>query len=135
MASPTLNAHSNEYSIYKALVESWLLREEAKTAIEARALFPACELLATVLTLEHRRSIDEKRLDILIQRLPEMKEVRSIDIKGRSLLNRNSDGDYRFSHFSFQEFLVAHRLLQDTGWIPEQPIPSGGLSIKTSVWS
>jgi len=55
-----------------------------------------------VLTLEHRRSIDEKRLDILIQRLPEMKEVRSIDIKGRSLLNRNSDGDYRFSHFSFQ---------------------------------
>ncbi|MGD2093078.1 MAG: formylglycine-generating enzyme family protein, partial [Candidatus Aminicenantes bacterium] len=41
--------------------------------------------------------------------------VKFIDVKGRSLLNKNSDGDFRFSHYSIQEFLVAKYIKENPG--------------------
>ncbi|MDJ0835625.1 MAG: pentapeptide repeat-containing protein [Acidobacteriota bacterium] len=41
--------------------------------------------------------------------------VKQVDFGGRSLLNRNSDGHYRFAHQSFQEFLVI-QALPEMGW-------------------
>ena len=49
--------------------------------------------------------------------------IRKIDPKGRSLLNCNSFGNYPFSHDSVQEFMVAHRILDDESFNPERPIP------------
>jgi len=43
----------------------------------------------------------------LMASCPGIKTVEIIDVKGRSLLNKNSQGDFRFSHYSIQEFLVA----------------------------
>jgi formylglycine-generating enzyme required for sulfatase activity len=39
--------------------------------------------------------------------------LEELDVGGRSLLNRNSDGAFRFSHYTIQEFLVAHALATD----------------------
>jgi uncharacterized protein YjbI with pentapeptide repeats len=124
MASPLLKSDSNEFVVYKALIDAWLLREEAKNKISSKLLFKASELLATELTLRQTRIISENELDVLIASMPEIEQLKKIDIKGRSLINRNSDGDFRFSHFSFQEFLVANRIMKDTYWEPSQPIPS-----------
>jgi len=124
MASPLLKSNSNEFVVYKALIDAWLLREEAKNKISSKLLFKASELLATELTIRQTRVISEEDLDVLIASMPEIEELKKIDIKGRSLINRNSDGDFRFSHFSFQEFLVANRVMKDTYWEPNQPIPS-----------
>jgi len=123
MASPLLKSESSEFLVYKALIDAWLLREEAKNKISSKLLFKASELLAMELTLRRTRVISENDLDVLIASMPEIGELKKIDIKGRSLINRNSEGDFRFSHFSFQEFLVANRVMRDTYWEPKKPIP------------
>lgn len=123
MSSPSISSSESEFNIYKVLVTSWLLREQAKSKLPSELLFRACEILAGELTINHKRSISSKEIDLLIARTPEMGSIKSLDIKGRSLLNRNSAGEYRFSHFTFQEFLVAHRLINDQTWEPEKPIP------------
>jgi uncharacterized protein YjbI with pentapeptide repeats len=133
MASPKVQGDTSEYVIYKALIENWLLREEAKTKVPAKELFRACELLATestVLAIQQKRSISEAELDRLIAGLPAIGHIKDIDVKGRSLLNRNSDGDYRFSHYSFQEFLIAHRIIQDKDWRPKNPVHSSELILQ-----
>lgn len=38
--------------------------------------------------------------------------VNKFDFGGKSLLNRNSSGNFRFAHYSIQEFLVAHAIVK-----------------------
>ncbi len=115
----------DEYEIYDLLVENWLLREERKDpTLSRKALLPACIVLATYMQVEHTRKVPEEKLDRLIEKIADARPVKDIHIKGRSLLNRNSYGDYRFSHKTIQEFLVARQLLEDKPvWDPHRPIP------------
>jgi uncharacterized protein YjbI with pentapeptide repeats len=71
---------------------------------------------------QKKRNISESELDHLIQQISKVKAVKEIQIKGRSLLNRNSEGKYRFSHYSVQEFLVAKFLLEKPVFKPKEPI-------------
>jgi hypothetical protein len=114
MAMPQLKDKDSEYHVYDALVESWLIRQESKpeAKVSAKELLPACIILATIMQIREKRSISEQDLDALIEKIKDVFPVTKIDIKGKSLINRNSDGDYRFSHFSIQEFLVAKLLLE-----------------------
>jgi len=113
MDSPIIRDQQNEYKIYYALVDSWLTREEAKTGIPKHALFKACEILALGMSMRGIRDIPDKELDLLIADISELQYVKTIDIKGRSLLNRNSIGNYRFSHQSIQEFLVVKHCIEN----------------------
>jgi hypothetical protein len=56
--------------------------------------------------------VSPSELHDLIVEFKDIEKVTQLDITGRSLLNRNSDGDYRFSHYSVQEFLVAYFILE-----------------------
>ncbi|RLC00552.1 MAG: hypothetical protein DRI57_32155 [Deltaproteobacteria bacterium] len=123
MASPLLEKGDSEYKIYDALVENWLDRDQYKDKnISVENLLYACIILATYMQTKGRRSISEQELDQLIGAIDKVKPVRRIQIKGRSLLNRNSEGDYRFSHYSIQEFLVAKLLLEKPVYKPKQSI-------------
>ncbi|HAO19424.1 MAG TPA: hypothetical protein DCQ37_02350, partial [Desulfobacteraceae bacterium] len=106
-----IKGDNSEYHVYDALVRSWLIRQEGKpdTKVSADDLLPACIILATVMQVREQRSISEQKLDTLIEKIKDVdvSPVTKIDMKGKSLINRNSDGDYCFSHFSIQEFLVA----------------------------
>jgi formylglycine-generating enzyme required for sulfatase activity len=124
MASPMLHHEDSEYRIYDALVQSWLNREQLKgKKISVSDLQDASIILATWLQIRKRRSISEPELDELISRIAKVKAIRHIEIKGRSLLNRNSEGNYRFSHSSVQEFLVAKLLLEKPVYKPKERIP------------
>lgn len=123
MASPIIQAEQSEYKIYNALVESWLTREQAKTGIPKDELFGICEILAREISTRGIRDISEADLDLLINDISELKHVKAIDIKGRSLLNRNSSGNYRFSHHSIQEFLVTKYLIENPGLNPGKKLP------------
>ncbi len=114
MAMPEIKGDNSEYHVYDALVKSWLNRQENKpdTKVSADDLLPACIIMATVMQIRKQRSISEQKLDTLIERIKDVSPVTKIDMKGKSLINRNSDGDYCFSHFSIQEFLVAKLLLE-----------------------
>lgn len=104
---------NTEYKIYESLILSWLMREEAKSGNDWKTLLNACIMLAVDLNIKKRREISEAELDELIVNTPEVKKLKSIDIKGRSLLNRNSEGYFRFSHYTIQEFLVVKFLSEN----------------------
>ena len=127
MASSFIGEKDDEYRIYNALVESWLEREETKgRRIQRRDLLEASIILATHLQVQVRkaRKISEKELDGLIRDTSGLKAIKALDMKGRSLVNRNSDGDYRFAHASIQEFLVARLLLAENPvYTPQGPVP------------
>ena len=124
MASPLLHHEDSEYQIYDALVKSWLNREQLKDkTISVNDLQDASIILATWLQVRKRRSINEAELDELIARIAKVRTIQRIEIKGRSLLNRNSEGNYRFSHSSVQEFLVAKLLLENPVYKPKERIP------------
>ncbi len=108
----------NEYVVYQALVEAWLDREERRLRkeglqdITAASLARASRLVASHLQQNGWRFLSEPKLEELIEAYPELAHLTKIKFGGRSLLNRNAQGDYRFSHFSVQEYLVAQELLQ-----------------------
>lgn len=125
MGSPLITGDGSEFRVYDTLVQSWLNREKAKQSnLIAEDLLHACMILATRMQLAQQRKISEADLDSLIHDISQVRPIKRIELKGRSLLNRNSEGDYRFSHYSIQEFLVAKLLIEKPAVMtPEGTIP------------
>ncbi len=103
---------TDEYLLYNYLVINWLLREQAKTGLEAYMLLSVCSRLAFEMQSRRLVKISLKEMEQLIEKFESIENIKKLDITGRSLLNRNSDGDYRFSHYSIQEFLVVYFILE-----------------------
>ncbi|MES9897707.1 MAG: hypothetical protein ABW148_01650 [Sedimenticola sp.] len=96
----------SEYLIYNSLVQSWLIREGSKTGHSSQVLLKACAELAFKMQSKKKIKITPHELDELISELEYLGPLKKIDITGRSLINKNSAGEFRFSHYSIQEFLV-----------------------------
>ena len=113
-----------EYSVYSALVDEWLLREERKEpgGPTREALHQACLAVAMHLQRTGDRKLDADALKALLERDPEAELIKTIDVGGRSLLNLTSDPSYRFAHYSVQEFLVARYFVEG-----ERPQERAGL--------
>ncbi len=109
------------YRIYDVLVRAWLLREERKLvhhqstgAPTMEILRELCTLVAVHLQISGNRTLLPDELAEMTERHPALKHLKEFDLGGRSLLNRNSEGEYRFSHYSIQEFLVVRALAEET---------------------
>jgi uncharacterized protein YjbI with pentapeptide repeats len=57
------------------------------------------------------RSIGVDEIKRLIALHSDVEQLSHVDVGGRSLLNRRSDGAYRFSHYTVQEFLIVHGII------------------------
>ena len=124
MNSPLMGKGANEYRIYEALVDSWLMREQAKKKdVSRQDIYDACIILAVKMQIDQKREISESELNELIEEIALVKSITRIDMKGRSLLNKNSEGDFRFSHYSIQEYCVAKFLSQKPLFTPKAKIP------------
>jgi len=131
MESPIVSENESDYHIYDALVESWLQREKRKEKeLNIQGVSDACIILATVLNTNGVRKIKDEELDRLIAIIENVKLIKKINIKGRSLINRDSEGHWRFSHFSIQEFCVAKLLLDNKVFTPKKPIHVSDLIFK-----
>ncbi len=131
MESPIVSENESDYHIYDALVESWLKREKRKEKkLNTKGLSDACIILATVLNTNGVRKIKDEDLNRLIEKIEDVKLIKKINIKGRSLINRDSAGHWRFSHFSIQEFCVAKLLLDNKVFTPKKPIHVSDLIFK-----
>ncbi|WP_339133158.1 MAG: SUMF1/EgtB/PvdO family nonheme iron enzyme [Candidatus Electrothrix sp. GW3-4] len=107
----------NAYTVYEALVDEWLDREVRKLrdqypgqqVPERKELFLACLRIAEQIQRDGNstRIISEGDLQQLIQQDPTIAWLNKFELGGRSLLNRNSDRAFRFSHYTVQEFLLA----------------------------
>jgi formylglycine-generating enzyme required for sulfatase activity len=117
----TPDADWNAYRLYEALVQTWLLREERKLSRQFRAqsiqppdaaaLLDLCALIAVHLQVVGRRELPLADLAMLRERHSAARHLSDLDVGGRSLLNRNAEGEYRFSHYSIQEFLVVRAIV------------------------
>ncbi len=114
-------ANWNDYSVYTALVEQWLNREESKIRDQARKrgrsidslpnkekLWSVCEVVARHLYEKRVRSLTQTEFIAIIRTNPDVEMIDELEHGSKSLLNKHSNGDYRFSHYSIQEFLVVH---------------------------
>lgn len=117
----------SEYEIFSTLIEAWLMREENKLLeygynINHKDLFLACLSIAKIMQMKKERTITESEFQEYKKDFPELANLEKIDLGGRSLLNKNSDGNYRFSHFSFQEFIVAYGVINKIYSLPNNSL-------------
>lgn len=116
----------NEYNVYKALVTQWLNREEIRirklrnrrsnqplSSDETPTkdeLFNACTIVARWMYERQKRHLLKSDFRKLVQTVPNIVHIDELENGSQSLMNKDSNGAFRFSHFSVQEFLVAESL-------------------------
>ena len=114
------NQKWNSYTVYNALVQQWLNREVRKLTKQhaakirlpnSKELFYTCLLIAEDMDRREDYLISEEELHDLIKKDKNIKWLLKFDLGGRSLLNRNSDRAFRFSHYTIQEFLLAYGIV------------------------
>ncbi len=111
------------YRVYEALIGFWLLREARRGEATREELWQACMELASYLQEEGLRLLEEEELRRLLHEHV-ADHLQGFHSGGRSLLNRTSEGMYRFAHYSIQEFLVARQLIEgiSRGDIPRKAV-------------
>jgi hypothetical protein len=142
---PLLLSHINElieskkafqysYEVYDALIERWIIREANKPGILERfgssenyqqLLYSFSRAMAYDLYINRDKrggyyiSKDEKLntggLDIAD--IESDNKMSDSEKKSKSLLNRNSRGQYKFSHKSIFEFFLAQQLIDDIDFL------------------
>ncbi|MDH5561157.1 MAG: pentapeptide repeat-containing protein, partial [Deltaproteobacteria bacterium] len=112
------NESWTEFKVYKALTEAWLHRERRKAVWDKLQKTPGINDLldismdvAFAIQKSDGGALSEKNLSGLIKFNPKVNYLQLMDIGGRSFINKNSQGEYRFSHYSIQEFLLAYGII------------------------
>ncbi|MCI5139050.1 MAG: formylglycine-generating enzyme family protein, partial [Candidatus Electrothrix sp. AR1] len=96
-------------------------KEAGRRTPERKELFHACLRVAEEMERQDSRVISEDALQQLIREDENIGWLEKFELGGRSLLNRNSDRAFRFSHYTIQEFLLAW------GVVNEQLVGEGPL--------
>lgn len=124
----------NAYRLYRVLVDRWLGREERKLREQHKLpeqlpdppskeiLWEVCTAVALDMQSRGERLLQRQELDTLTKGFPALASLEHFDVGGRSLLNRTAAGEFRFSHYSIQEFLVVHALETDAARLPPEPL-------------
>jgi uncharacterized protein YjbI with pentapeptide repeats len=116
---------ASEYELYKGLVETWLnrevikLRKELHKDVNKEDLLKACVWLAETMQRQGKHTVALKHIQQLCRRESRIvllkdsadrviEGIDHMDIGTSSLLNRNSYGEFRFSHLSIREFLIVY---------------------------
>ena len=106
------NAYSSLYEIYEKLIDSWINRERVKnkhdllrfTNYIARYMYDCRKNKKGLYVNTKEFNSFAKKFNI---------SLNEFEMKSRSLLNRNAEGNYKFSHKSILEYILANILLND----------------------
>jgi|GEM_PF-5078665 len=100
------------YELYEEMVEAWIKREQGFVE-NAEALRDFSERLAVDLFLNRARRGAERISKEELKALAKEWDIPISDHKlsGRSLLNRDADGNFKFAHRSIMEHLFVQRFL------------------------
>jgi hypothetical protein len=109
----------NSYELYEALIEKWIQREANRVSYKGRENFKYnLDIFSEEVSVDIFYN-QEKRGGLFInseeiEQFAQLNNVQlgTIDLKSRSLLNRDSIGGYKFSHKSILEFFLAKRALK-----------------------
>jgi len=120
----------NAYTVYEALIHEWLDREVRKIrgqhdirdrVPEKKELFHACLRVAEEMERTGERVITEAALQQLVREDDNIGWLEKFELGGRSLLNRNSDRAFRFSHYTIREFLLSWGIVNER-LLSEEPM-------------
>lgn len=105
---------SYDYQLYEYLFVRWIEREKGAVSEQlGEGLYNECLILAKSIYYQWMKT---GRVGIYPDEVNESSIIpglASIRFRGHALLNRRSDGMYKFAHKSFWEFLLAQSALQD----------------------
>jgi len=104
------------YQLYEEMVDAWLKREQGFIQ-KTDDLRQFSELLAVDLYLNRRSRGSEriKRAQLVSLAQEWGISLEDWSLSGRSLLNRDADGNYKFAHRSIMEYLFVARFLEGEG--------------------
>lgn len=115
--------YETAFAVYQTMVDVWLNREASKgdtnpliSVDEKKILESACLTISQYLFDAKELLISQKALEELLDN-EQFNSISSIKVGGRSLLNRTSDGHFKFSHLSIMEYLITTSIFQ--GWCPK----------------
>ena len=105
---------NDAYTVYKVLVDEWLNRELRKGVITNKSvIFEVCTNIANYMYKGKKRAIEFTEVRDHYMESKNFRSLEYMTIEGRSLLHRNSEGNFKFAHYSILEFFVAQNLLKD----------------------
>jgi len=114
----------NSFQIYTAMVNGWLERE-LKFVPDKQALLDFSNKLAVELFFNRqkwgRERIPFKDIEPLARNFGI--KLKTWQLTGRSLLNRDAEGNYKFAHRSILEFLFARQILANEAQALKLPFP------------
>lgn len=100
--------YDSVYEIYEQLVRKWIEREALKNN---KLLYEFSEKTAEYMYLNKTIYIGQTQIENLCEEYHI--NLRSIEAKSRSLLNRNAGGNYKFAHKSILEFFLYEKAYKD----------------------
>ena len=95
------------YEIYNELVFKWIERE----SVDNKILYKFSEKIAEYMYYKKTIYIGSVEIENLCKDYNI--QIRNIEAKSRSLLNRNKDGVYKFAHKSILEYFLAKKAFDD----------------------
>jgi hypothetical protein len=107
------------FDIFETLISAWLLREQKKIfetnrdIVQPKELLTACRHIAVHLLSTGKSRISRAELEREGQFYSGIRRMSLKQFGVRSLLTTDTEGSYRFSHFSILEFLVVQAVLED----------------------
>lgn len=130
-----LNSHIEDrpesiIRIYKIIIDKWLEREARFAAsgnideYKKMLLEFSSEIalhLAQSTQYAQNHPNGNNSINTIIKRYKDQYVIKEKNLKGRSLLNRDTKNEYKFAHKSFMEYLVAKQLFDQKG-IPLESI-------------
>ncbi len=103
-----------DFKVYEYLFEKWIERERGSLDTEGgKQFYEECLFIAKAIYYQWMKN---GRAGIYLDELEnrsELSGLESVKFKGHALLNRTSDGMYKFSHKSYWEYLLAKLALSD----------------------
>jgi len=103
------------FELYEEMVQGWLVREEGiLEGIRKDFLREFSERLAVDLYINRKDRGSERIPKIMLAGLAAEWQIPLEDwqLSGRSLLNRDAEGNYKFAHRSIMEYLFVRRLIK-----------------------
>lgn len=101
------NEYDYVYQIYEQLTEKWMLRE----SVPYEKLYEFTRVTAIYMYRHNTNYIEAKDIKNICKQYNI--NLREIEAKSRSLLNRNGIGDYKFAHKSIYEFILAREAINN----------------------
>lgn len=118
------------FEMYKVLIDKWIKREAMKPAVSNRADRYTADLMRFSRTLAKNLYTEREKREGYFIRYDELQEMTTKqmfntssmtfdDKTGRSLLNRNSVGQFKFAHKSLLEYLLALEVFENPDFLKD----------------